>query len=132
LQPYLPFTLDILLRAGYELDLARFGISGTAMHTPGHTAGSVSVQLDTGDAMVGDLLASGVLLGGLIRTGHAMRPPFEDNLGTVSDELKKMLVSGSKRFYMGHGGPLNEPEVHRHAQSLQSLTAQEMSHRSDS
>ena len=122
LQPYVPFTPDILLQAGDVLDLTCFGAAGTARHTPGHTAGSVSVQLDTGDAMVGDLLASGVLLGGLIRTGHAIRPPFEDSPETVSDELKKMLVSGSKRFYMGHGGPLIAPEVHRHAQCLQSLT----------
>lgn len=121
LQPYAPFSPDILLQDGHSVDLMRYGIAGVAVHTPGHTAGSVSVQLVGGDAMVGDLVASGILLGGLVRTEHAIRPPFEDDPQTVSAELQRMVDAGTQRFYLGHGGPLIAGEVQRHALSLRSL-----------
>ncbi|MBN3740910.1 MULTISPECIES: MBL fold metallo-hydrolase [Burkholderia] len=120
-EPYLPFTPDILLQDSASFDLSGHGIDGLARHTPGHTAGSVSVELSSGDALVGDLLASGVLLGGIIRKTHAMRPPFEDDPKAVSAELIGMVDAGMQRFYMGHGGPLTAKEVRRHAHSLQVL-----------
>jgi glyoxylase-like metal-dependent hydrolase (beta-lactamase superfamily II) len=121
LQPYEPFTPDILLQDDAPMDLSRFGVAGVARQTPGHTAGSVSVQLGSGDALVGDLVASGILLGGLVRTGHAIRPPFEDDPQRVSAELMGMVDGGMQRFHMGHGGPLVAAEVRRHALSLRGL-----------
>ena len=120
-EPYLPFTPDILLRDDASVDLGRYGIDGVARHTPGHTAGSVSVELGSGDALVGDLVASGVFLGGLIRKGHATRPPFEDDPQAVSEELLGMVDAGMQRFHMGHGGPLPATEVRRHALLLHNL-----------
>ena len=117
-QPYKRFVPDILLSKEESLDLNRFGIPGTVKHTPGHTAGSISVELSTGDALVGDLIASGILLGGLIRTGHAKSPPFEDDPHAVGLALQRLVDSGLQRFYMGHGGPLAATEVRRHAQAL--------------
>lgn len=124
-QPYMPFTPDILLQQDEVMDLTPYGLDGLVSHTPGHTAGSVSVQLATGDVMVGDLLASGILLGGIMRTSHAIRPPFEDDPHTVATELQRMVDSGMRRFYMGHGGPLMAGEVHRHARSLRGLKAKD-------
>lgn len=121
LRPYAPFHPDILLHDGEALDLAPYGFAGRVHHTPGHTAGSVSVQLNDGDAMVGDLLASGILLGGLVRTGHAKRPPFEDNPHEVADALQALVSAGMERFYMGHGGPLPAKEVQRHVGMLRRL-----------
>ena len=123
LQPYVAFSPDILLRADEVLDLRAYGIKGVARPTPGHTAGSVSVQLATGHVMVGDLLASGVLLGGIVRTSHAIRPPFEDDPHMVADELVRMVDAGMQHFYMGHGGPLVAKEVHRHAEALRKLSS---------
>lgn len=121
LEPYLPFTPDILLQDKASFDLNRYGVDGVARHTPGHTAGSVSVELVTGDALVGDLVASGVFLGGVMRKGHAIRPPFEDDPQAVGEELLGMIDAGMQRFHMGHGGPLGATQVRRHALSLQSL-----------
>jgi len=45
---------SILLRGGESLE--EFGVDGRILHTPGHTAGSVSVLLDGGPALVGDLV----------------------------------------------------------------------------
>ncbi len=117
-EPYTPFEPDIRLTNGDVLELARYGIPATVKHTPGHTAGSISVELETKDALVGDLIASGILIGGLVRTGHAIRPPFEDDPRAVGMELQRLLDSGVERFYMGHGGPLDAQAVQRHVQVL--------------
>jgi hydroxyacylglutathione hydrolase len=121
LQPYASFTPDILLCDTTRVDLSSYGIDGVAFQTPGHTTGSVSIQLGSGDALVGDLVASGILLGGLVRTEHAMRPPFEDDPQMVSTQLMGMVEAGMQRFHMGHGGPLIAGEVRRHALSLRGL-----------
>lgn len=123
-RPYAAFTPDLLLQEGESLDLQPYGLSGCVRHTPGHTAGSITLQLTGGDAMVGDLLASGVLLVGLLRTGRAKRPPFEDNPHQVADQLQRLVETGSRRFYIGHGGPLAAQEVLRHSQVLRTITPQ--------
>jgi glyoxylase-like metal-dependent hydrolase (beta-lactamase superfamily II) len=117
-EPYQAFEPDILLTNGDILNLSKYGIPALIKHTPGHTAGSISVELNTKEALVGDLIASGILIGGLIRTGCAIRPPFEDDPRAVGIELQRLLDSGIEKFYMGHGGPLAACEVQRHARDL--------------
>lgn len=123
-QAYTRLIPDVLLSDGDAMDLDKYGIPGTIGHTPGHTAGSISVQLSSKDALVGDLVASGVLLGGLFRTSHAIRPPFEDDPRMVGLTLQRLLDVGMERFYMGHGGPLPADEVRRHAQLLMKIGQQ--------
>lgn len=98
LQPYTPFVPDILLEHDTSLALAPFGIDGVVVPSPGHTAGSISVQLTGKQAMVGDLVASGVLLGGLVRTGRATRPPFEDDPLATGAALQSLLDAGWNNF----------------------------------
>lgn len=117
-EPYEAFTPDILLRDGQTLDLAPYGIDGVAKHTPGHTDGSISLHLANGEMMVGDLLASGILIGGMLRQSRAIRPPFEDDPHRVGQELNALLAAGGCRFHLGHGGPLDAAEVARHAAYL--------------
>ncbi len=117
-EPYTGFEPDILLGGADTVDLAAFGVEGIVRHSAGHTAGSISVELSSHDALVGDLIASGILLGGIAFTGRAKRPPFEDDPLTVANELERLVRAGAKRFYMGHGGPLEAAEVLRHAQFL--------------
>jgi glyoxylase-like metal-dependent hydrolase (beta-lactamase superfamily II) len=121
LQRYRAFTPDILLRDNEQLSLASFGLTGQVCSTPGHTAGTVSVALDTGDALVGDLVSSGILLGGILMKGRAKRPPYEDNPHEVALELQKLVDAGQQRFYVGHGRVLPATEVARHAQTLMAL-----------
>lgn len=125
-EPYTPFVPDILLTSDERLDLAAFGIDGAVVHTPGHTAGSISIELAGKQAMVGDLIASGVLLGGLLRTGHAIRPPFEDDPHATAAALQRLVDAGMESFYMGHGGPLPAAEVSRHAHELRLLRAKKI------
>lgn len=119
-KPYQAFEPDILLKNGDILDLAEYGVPALVKHTPGHTAGSITVEMHSKDALVGDLIASGILIGGIVRTGQAIRPPFEDDPLAVSIELQRLIDSGIERFHM-HGGPLDSCEVQRHVQTLAAL-----------
>lgn len=117
-QPYEAFEPDILMADAAAMDLKDFGVQGVVRHTAGHTAGSVTVELSSQDALVGDLIASGILIGGVAFMGRAIRPPFEDDPGRVAVELERLVKGGARRFYMGHGGPLGPDEVLRHARFL--------------
>ena len=119
--PYRSFTPDILLSGDDILDLARYGIAGNVRQTPGHTRGSISVELSGKHALVGDLVASGILLGGIMRNGRAIRPPFEDDPHAVGVALQCLLANGAEMFHMGHGGPLPASAVRRHAARLLSM-----------
>lgn len=115
---YAPIAPDVVLEDGAALDLAPFGFSGTVRHAGGHTRGSLVVELGARDALVGDLLASGVLIGGMGRVHRPIRPPFEDDPARVSDELTGLLERGARRFHLGHGGPLGHEAVGRHVTAL--------------
>jgi len=118
--PYIAFEPDILLVGEQVFDLSSFGVQGVVFATKGHTEGSLSVVL--GDAaIVGDLVSSGVLLGGICCSHKAKRPPFEDNPSLVALQLDRLLKMGVKTFYMGHGGPLPHDEVARHVESLERI-----------
>ncbi|SHN30135.1 MBL fold metallo-hydrolase [Gracilibacillus kekensis] len=121
-RPYTAFTPDILLSKDQVFDLSDYGVGGIARHTPGHTEGSISVELDSKEALVGDLIASGILLGGIMMKNRPKRPPFEENPHLVSIELQKLLQSGNQKFYMGHGGPLQAPQIQRHIYKLRNLS----------
>ena len=120
-ESYEGFEADILMKNGDTMTLEGFGIDGMVRHTAGHTPGSIAVELASQDMLVGDLVASGILIGGIAFTGRAIRPPFEDDPQSVARELTRMLDGGTKRFYMGHGGPLEAAEVTRHARRLSAI-----------
>lgn len=120
-QPYVAFRPDILLKNDERLELIRFGVPGFVVPTIGHTAGSISVVLQNSEALVGDLVASGILIGGIARLAYAMRPPFEDDPQAVSKELQSLVDSGVIRFHTGHGAPLDAAAVQRHVLNLKGL-----------
>ena len=94
-----PAKVDVLL--GNEgLSLADSGIPGRVVHTPGHSAGSVSVLLDTGEAFVGDLAMNKFPL----RLSPGL-PIFAENLPAVVDSWKLLLKAGATTVYPAHGRP---------------------------
>jgi glyoxylase-like metal-dependent hydrolase (beta-lactamase superfamily II) len=120
---YAPVAPELVLSGGEAIDLAPYGVAGQVRHTPGHTPGSLSVVLGSREALVGDMVASGVMLGGLVRLGHAIRPPFEQDPRAVGAELDRLVDEGMQTFYLGHGGPLDADEVRRHARRLAGAAA---------
>ncbi len=119
-QPYPAFEPDILMDED-PVDLSPYGIPGQVIPTPGHTPGSISVCLQNQEAIVGDLISSGILLGGICCTHKAKRPPFEEDPEAVGKALKSLVHGGIECCYMGHGGPLSRQEVERHADWLLTL-----------
>ena len=91
--------VDIVLR-DEEFSLVSFGIPGKVLYTPGHTMGSVSVLLETGDAFVGDLAMNGLPFH--LRPGL---PVFAEDLELVKKSWRLLLDQGVKIVYPGHGKP---------------------------
>ena len=104
---FMPFVhisathVDIVL-GDEEFSLAEFGIAGKVISTPGHSPGSVSIVLDTGDAFVGDLAMNAVPM--RLKPGL---PVFAEDLQKVKDSWKLMFDYGVKTIYPGHGNPFS-------------------------
>ncbi len=80
---YLPFlsqAADLDAADGMRLD--DFGIAGSVLHTPGHTPDSISVILDSGDAVIGDVMMGGYA-GGAIRPTTPNFHYFADDLAAA-------------------------------------------------
>ncbi len=121
LEPFPCFTPDIPM-VTTELSLAEFGFpTVTILHTPGHTPGSVSVLLDDGRVIAGDLAASGILLGGIVLRKRPKRPPFEESPHHAATSLGQLLSRGGETFYIGHGGPLSTKAITVHITALRKL-----------
>lgn len=90
---YAALDPDIILKD--SLDLKPYGIPGMVLYTPGHTSGSVSVILETGDAFVGDNLM------GISLKEHY--PPFANDRALVLASWEKYISLGVKRLYPAHG-----------------------------
>ncbi len=82
------------------LDLEPYGVTGRIVHTPGHSPGSVSVVLPTGEAFVGDLAMNGPPM--------CLRPSFgifAHQPEQVPASWKKLLDLGVRTVYPAHGRP---------------------------
>lgn len=84
---------DILIEN--EMSLHSFGVKGKVISTPGHTLGSVSIILDSGKCIVGDLLAS---------FGKLSYSIFSNDLAMLKASVSKVMNSNVKEVYLSHGG----------------------------
>ncbi len=90
--------------------LSDLGLDAHIMETPGHTAGSISLILPNGEAIVGDLLMGG-FVGGLVRRAVPNVAYFQDDAAQAKRSLRAVLAAGTRKFYVGHGGPLSAERV---------------------
>jgi len=94
-----PTDVDLVL-GDEDLSLAEYGIPGRVIYTPGHSSGSVSVLLETGDAFVGDLAMNKFPL----RFSPGL-PIFAEDLERVKESWKLLLDQGAETVYPAHGLP---------------------------
>lgn len=114
-RPYAKVPVDTPLQGSAETTLSIWpDLALTLIPTPGHTPGSLSVLTHDGDVLAGDLLSSGILLGGIAWRSRTQQPPFEENSAQVVQSLRTLLERGGRRFYLGHGGPVMAEQVQRH------------------
>jgi hydroxyacylglutathione hydrolase len=101
--PFAPVEPDVIF--DHETDLRAYGIRGRILFTPGHTAGSISVLLDDGSAMVGDLMVGGYL-GGWLFPGRPGYHWFADDLEALQRSIKVLMRCDVHTLFVAHGGPL--------------------------
>lgn len=105
LRAFLPFItiaparVDIAL-GDDGLSLEPYGIRGQVVYTPGHSRGSVSIVLDTGEAFVGDMAMNGLPL-----TWRPSLPIFAEDIETVKESWMKLLKLGVTTIFPAHGRP---------------------------
>jgi len=94
-------TFEVDIVAGdEEISLEEYGIPGRVVYTPGHSWGSVSILLDSGEAFVGDLAMNMPPM--RLNPGLAI---FGDDIILVKKSLRKLLDKGAKTIYPAHGKP---------------------------
>lgn len=94
-------SVDLVLDDA-EFPLESYGIRGNVLYTPGHSSGSMSVLLETGEAFVGDLAMSGFPK--LVGCGM---PIFAEDIDAVKASWRLLLNRGAKWIYPAHGKPFN-------------------------
>ena len=99
---HIPATdVDVVL-GDEELSLAEYGIQGKVIYTPGHSSGSISVLLETGDAFVGDMAMNKFPL----RLSPGL-PIFAEDWEQLLESWRQLLDQGVKTIYPSHGGPFS-------------------------
>jgi len=89
-----------------EYDLSRFGVGGRIIPTPGHTRGSVSVILDSGDAFIGDAAANMPLV-----NRKSVFPPFAEEPAKLAQTWAALLETNAGTFHPAHGGPFDRAKL---------------------
>jgi glyoxylase-like metal-dependent hydrolase (beta-lactamase superfamily II) len=106
---YTPVTLDdedTIVSSDDKDVLRTIGVDGRLIHTPGHTDDSISVILANGDAFVGD-----ACMNSLSFLSLHYRPLDVHDLDLVFDSWRKIIESGAKTIYPGHGKPFAVEEL---------------------
>jgi hydroxyacylglutathione hydrolase len=101
-----PVEPDILISEDYSLE--SFGIPGKILPTQGHTEGSLSVLLESGEAFVGDLAANYLPFG----LGPIL-PPFAKNVSQLHASWENLLSSGARVICPTHGKPFQAALLRR-------------------
>ena len=92
-----------------EYDLEQLGFPGKLLHTPGHTAGAMTVYIpELKAACIGDLLMRSLFI-----FGRAGLPKIAQSQETVIRSLEKLLTLDIETFYASHGGAVPRKDVER-------------------
>jgi hydroxyacylglutathione hydrolase len=96
MMPLETFTPDLWLEDG--MSLRDFGIDARVVHTPGHTAGSVTLAFDDGTLFVGDAL---------LNVLHVSFPLWWENPASARESACRIKALRPRVCYTGHGRPFD-------------------------
>lgn len=92
------FEPDILIDSG--LSLTDFGVDAKVIHTPGHTMGSISVAVSSGEFIIGDLITDS-----FIRKNKPEYSNYSDDFEQMKNSMRAVMQLSPRILYSGHGGP---------------------------
>jgi len=95
-------SADILVDDPF--DLSEYGISGKIIHTPGHSQGSISIVLDNGETLVGDMVrdeGDGDIGPGMF---------YEDKEALIAS-LEEVALFESRTIFLSHGKTINNTDL---------------------
>jgi hydroxyacylglutathione hydrolase len=92
-----PATVDIAV-SDEGMSLEPYGVRGRVLHTPGHSPGSLTILLESGDALVGDLAMNQFPL----RIGPGL-PIFAEDLPRLKASIEQVLALGATTIHPAHG-----------------------------
>jgi glyoxylase-like metal-dependent hydrolase (beta-lactamase superfamily II) len=95
-----PTLVPDILVGDEGLDLAPYGVDGRVVHTPGHSPGSLSVVLPSGEAFVGDLAMNGAPM-----CLHPRFGVFAQDPDIVLASWRSLVAMGVRTVYPAHGRP---------------------------
>jgi glyoxylase-like metal-dependent hydrolase (beta-lactamase superfamily II) len=84
-----------------ETSLAEFGVAGRALPTPGHTKGSATLLLDSGEALVGDAMNGGMPF----PRGRPGRLVIAEDVEQARASQRLISSKNPTRVFVGHGDP---------------------------
>jgi glyoxylase-like metal-dependent hydrolase (beta-lactamase superfamily II) len=103
-----PAKVDIALD-DHGLSLKEYGIPGEIVFTPGHTYGSISVLLDSGEAFVGCMAHN--------RAPFVFKPRlpiYAKDIELIKKSWKTLIDKGAKTIYPGHGKPFPLEKIRKY------------------
>ena len=109
-KPFPPFKSDVFV--GEQDDLNKFGIDGKIYSTKGHTNGSISIEFENGEAIIGDVMMGG-FMGGTFFPYLPDYHYFANNMEEINQSIRRILGFKADKFYVGHGGPLDRERIER-------------------
>ena len=95
-----------VLAVGDGQSLREFGLPGRAIHTPGHSEGCLSVLLDDGTALTGDLVQ-----GKRLPTMAPELPTMAVDPQRSFESWRKMIDAGARTFLPAHSRPFSAGEL---------------------
>lgn len=105
-EPFPAFEPDIVFREAFPLD--PYGVRGAVLPTPGHTPGSCSVVLASGEAVIGD-----VLRGSMLWPNRARPHFFCNDPDRNARSIARLAREGLLRCHPGHFGSFPGSELGR-------------------
>jgi hydroxyacylglutathione hydrolase len=90
----------------------RFGFQGRVWHTPGHSPGSLSLQLPTGEILTGDVISAA------LRRTRPRSPMLLEDRRAVGESWQLIARQEPTVLFPGHGGPFSGADFIRAAANL--------------
>jgi glyoxylase-like metal-dependent hydrolase (beta-lactamase superfamily II) len=87
-----------------EYDLSEYGVAGKVIYTPGHSPSSLSVLLENGEALIGDIVREEKP--SVVDIGI-----FYENKLALIESLEKIAAFNSSIFYLSHGTYIDRPTL---------------------